>query len=221
MPYRIAVIDATRVSIAPVEEAAAAFPGLSTLHLMDEGMSQMAKEEGRISGRNLKRMVSLIRRAEESGVDGILLSCTIFTPNLELLSAFTDLPLAAADAAMFERAAADYPRFGVVVTFGPTVDSVRAVLEKCKAKGYSGQAEILLAEGAFDALQSGREDEHNRLVAACARGLAERNDAVVLAQMSQMRALPLLRDLKTPLLTSPPVSIRYLLGQIDARRNGA
>jgi Asp/Glu/hydantoin racemase len=218
MPYRIAVIDATRVSLAPVDGAAAAFPGLSLLHLMDEGMSQLAKEEGRISGKNLARMVSLIRRAEELGVDGILLSCTIFTPYLDLLSIFTDLPLVAADAAMFEQAAETYPSIGVVVTFGPTVDSVTAVLEQCKAKGLFTDAQICVAEGAFDALQNGREEEHNRLVASCARNLAERCDAVVLAQMSQMRAVPLLSDLKVPLLTSPPVSIRFLLDQIDARR---
>ena len=48
---------------------------------MDEGMSWLGKQEGRISGRNLSRMVSLIHSAEELGVDGILMSCTIFSPS--------------------------------------------------------------------------------------------------------------------------------------------
>lgn len=216
MKRKIAVIDATRVSLAPVDNTVAElYPELQVIHLMDEGMSYLAKEEGRISGANLSRMVSLINRAESLGVSGILLSCTIFSPYIELLRSFADIPIVAADVAMFEKAASDYRNIGVVVTFWPTVKSVSEVLEKCREKGMEFKSEIRVAEGAFDALAKGDEAEHNRLVAECARGLSESCDAVVLAQMSHMRAVPLLSDLKVPVLTSPPVSLRLLMDKIE------
>jgi Asp/Glu/hydantoin racemase len=218
MKRKIAVIDATRVSLAPVDNTVAAlYPELEVIHLMDEGMSFLAKEEGRISGANLSRMVSLINRAESLGVDGILLSCTIFSPYIELLRSFADIPIIAADVAMFEKATADYRNIGVVVTFQPTVRSVSEVLEKCREKGMEFNAEIRVAEGAFAALSRGSEEEHNNLVAECARGLSESSDAIVLAQMSHMRAVPLLSDLKVPVLTSPPVSLKLLMDKIEER----
>jgi len=89
---KIAVINATKVSIDPVDRAAEAYPGLEIFHLMDEGMSWLGKKEGRISGKNLARMISLIHSAEELGVDGILLSCTIFSPFIDQLRMCTDIP---------------------------------------------------------------------------------------------------------------------------------
>ena len=81
---KIAVINATKVSIEPVDQAAKEYPDLEIFHFMDEGMSWLGKQEGRISGKNLSRMISLILSAEELGVDGILLSCTIFSPFIAL-----------------------------------------------------------------------------------------------------------------------------------------
>lgn len=216
MKHTIAAIHATRVSLAPVEETIGAlYPETELIHLLDEGMSRLAKSQGRISGANLSQAVSLIRRAEELGAEGILLSCTIFSPYAELLSSFADIPLVAADVAMFERAAALYGRIGVVVTFAPTIESVTAVLENCRKKGLVFQSEIKLAEGAFAALSKGDGEGHNRLVAECARSLAPRCDAVVLAQMSHMRSVPLLKDLPIPVLTSPPVSLSVLMEKIE------
>jgi hypothetical protein len=89
------------------------------------------------------------------------------------------------------------------------------VLENCRKKGLVFQSEIKLAEGAFAALSKGDEEGHNRLVAECARSLAPRCDAVVLAQMSHMRSVPLLKDLPIPVLTSPPVSLSVLMEKIE------
>ena len=55
MTKKIAVIDATKVSLAPVEAAAKQFPDVEIFHLMDEGMSYLAKRDGRITGANMGR----------------------------------------------------------------------------------------------------------------------------------------------------------------------
>ena len=223
MPKKIGVIHATRVSLEPVEHAARQFPDVELFHFMDEGMSYLAKQQdGRISGANMARMVNLINRAEELGVDGIMLSCTIFSPYIDLLRSFTDLPILAADVGVFEKAAADYRKIGAVVSFEPTLKSVSAVVDACRAKiNPDFDAEIKLAEGAFDAMQRGDAQTHNRILYETACSMAEGKVAIVLSQMSHMRAMPLFENFPIPVLTSPPVSLRLLCDRIDEKKKEA
>ena len=208
---RIAVINATKVSIEPVEQAAKDFPEVELFHFMDEGMSWLGKQEGRISGKNLSRMIQLIHSAEELGVDGILLSCTIFSPFIDQLRVCTDLPLVAADIGVFEKAAALYQKIGAVVSFGPTMESVAWVVDRCKQTiNPTFDVEIKLADGAFDAAAAGDDDLHNQIVFETARSF-QGKEAIILSQMSQLRALPLFADYPIPVLTSPSVSLGLLL----------
>ena len=211
---KIAVINATKVSIDPVDRAAEAYPGLEIFHLMDEGMSWLGKKEGRISGKNLARMISLIHSAEELGVDGILLSCTIFSPFIDQLRMCTDIPLVAADIGVFEKAAQLYQKIGTIVSFAPTLESVAWVVDRCKKyvkKDFD--AEIRYAEGAFEAAAAGKDDEHNRIIYRTAAQFKEK-EAIVLSQMSQVRALPLFKDYPIPVLSSPSVSLELLIEKI-------
>ena len=216
---RIAVMNATKVSIDPVEQAAKEFPEVEILHFMDEGMSWLGKKEGRISGKNLSRMVQLIHSAEELGVDGILLSCTIFSPFIDQLRLCTDLPLVAADIGVFEKAAQIYRRIGAVVSFEPTMKSVAWVVERCRERICADFAvEIKFADGAFQAAAMGDEAEHNRLIFETVQSFKDK-EAIILSQMSQIRALPLFDHYPIPVLTSPSVSLGLLVEEIKKSRS--
>lgn len=211
---KIAVMNATKVSIAPVDQAAKAYPDIELFHFMDEGMSWLGKQEGRISGRNLSRMVSLIHSAEELGVDGILLSCTIFSPFIDVLRLCTDLPLVAADIGVFEKAAKLYRKVGAIVSFAPTLESVAWVADRCKRQvSPDYDVEIKFAKGAFEAAAAGNVEEHNRIIYETAEQFQDK-EAIILSQMSQIRALPLFQDYRVPVLTSPSVSLGLLIEEI-------
>jgi len=214
---KIAVINATKVSIEPVDQAAREYPGLEIFHFMDEGMSWLGKQEGRISGKNLSRMINLIHSAEELGVDGILLSCTIFSPYIDQLRMCTDLPLTAADIGVFEKASQLYQKVGVIVSFEPTIKSVEWVIDRCKKRiNPKFDAQILFAAGAFEAAAAGNKEEHNRIIFETARAFQEK-EAIVLSQMSQVRALPLFDNYPIPVLTSPFISLGILIDEINRK----
>ncbi len=214
---KIAVMNATKVSIAPVDQAAKAYPDIELFHFMDEGMSWLGKQEGRISGRNLSRMVSLIHSAEELGVDGILLSCTIFSPFIDELRLCTDLPLVAADIGVFEKAAKLYRKVGAIVSFAPTLESVAWVADRCKRQVRPDyDVEIKFAKGAFEAAAAGNVEEHNRIIYETAEQFQDK-EAIILSQMSQIRALPLFQDYRVPVLTSPSVSLGLLIEEIKGK----
>ena len=211
-------MNATKVSVDPVDRAARAFPQLQVFHFMDEGMSWLGKQEGRISGRNLARMINLIHSAEELDVDGILLSCTIFSPFIDQLRLCTDLPLVAADIGVFEKAARIYRKVGAVVSFAPTMESVAWVVERCRRLvNPELDVEIRFAEGAFEAAAAGDEATHNRIILETAGQFRDR-EAVILSQMSQVRALPLFENFPIPVLTSPSVSLGLLVEEIEKRK---
>ena len=214
---KIAVISAAKVSLMPVEQAAACCPDIELLHFLDEDMSRMAKEEGCVSEKNLSAMKSLIKRAHDAGADGILLSCTIFSPYIDDLRACADIPLTAADIGVFEKAARSYKKIGAVVSFEPTLRSGAWVVERCrKLIRPDFEAQILYADGAFEAAAAGNEEVHNRIIYETAERF-ENIEAVVLSQMSQIRALPLFERYPLPVLTSPPVSLGLLAEEIKIR----
>ncbi len=212
---KIAVMNATKLSVEPVEQSAKQFDDIQIFHFMDEGMSYLGKVEGCISGKNLARMIGLIHSAEELGVDGILLSCTIFSPYVDILRKCTDLPLVASDVGVFEMAASKYKKIGAVVSFAPTVDSVKEVVNGCIEKiNPDFDVEIKLAKGAFEAMANGDESTHNRMLYEAALSMADGKEAIILSQMSHTRALPLFKDFPIPVLTSPPVSLSLLRDMI-------
>ena len=152
------------------------------------------------------------------GVDGILLSCTIFSPFIDQLRLCTDLPLVAADIGVFEKAAQLYRKVGAVVSFAPTLKSVAWVVERCRRQIAPGfDVEIKYAEGALEAAAAGDVEEHNRILYETALQF-EGKDAIILSQMSQIRALPLFENHPVPVLTSPSVSLGLLIEMINERK---
>ena len=159
-------------------------------------------------------MQNLIHSAEELGVDGILLSCTIFSPFIDRLKQSTKLPLVAADIGVFEKAAQLYQKIGAVVSFEPTIKSVNWVIDRCRQNIRPDyDVEIGFAKGAFEAAAEGNEAEHNRIIFETANQMKDK-EAIVLSQMSQVRALPLFANYPIPVLTSPEVSLGLLIDQI-------
>ncbi|MBO4835232.1 MAG: hypothetical protein J5483_03885 [Lachnospiraceae bacterium] len=220
---KIAVMNATKVSIAPVDLAAKQYPEAQIFHFMDEGMSWLGKQEGRISDQNINRMIRLIRSAEEMGADGILLSCTIFSPYVERIQECTELPVVAADIGVFEKAAQLYQRIGAVVSFAPTLESVAWVVDRCRQRVRPDfDVEIHFAEGAMEAAAEGDEQRHNQLVYEAAASFRDK-EAIVLSQMSQVRALSMFEKYPIPVMTSPSVSLGMLIDRIkqstDEKRN--
>ena len=179
-------------------------------------------EAGRVLGQHRGLPCYTTGQRKGLGVDGIMLSCTIFSPYIDLLRSFTDLPILAADVGVFEKAATDYRKIGAVVSFEPTLKSVSAVVDACREKiNPDFDVEIKLAEGAFAAMQRGDAQTHNRILYETACSMAEGKDAIVLSQMSHMRAMPLFENFPIPVLTSPPVSLQLLCDRIDEKKKEA
>jgi aspartate/glutamate racemase len=212
---RIGLVHATLAAVQPM---VAAFrreaPGVTLLHFLDEGLLPQVDREG-LSERATAELGRLVARAAETGADGVLLTCSAYSPAVPAVQARCAVPVASVDEAMLRAALEHGPRIGVVATVaaaGPTT----AALLRAYAAENGGRADVAVrvVPEAFAELHAGRPEEHDRLVRAQIEALLPECDAVVLAQISMARAVAGAPAWPKPVLTSPATAIRAILSRL-------
>jgi Asp/Glu/hydantoin racemase len=220
-PIRIGLIHATMNSVQPIHDAfRAQAPHVTLLNFMDEGLIFELNETGVITTAMIRRLVALIERAEESGVDGILLTCSSFSPYVPQIRNLFSSPVLSADTSMLEYAVSVAERIGVIATVrtaGPITTQLLKEFAVEQGKPIEVQTEVITE--AFVALQNGDRAKHDELIHQKIQELSVNNEVILLAQMSMARALRSLAEPpSTPILTSPDISIRTILDLLESNR---
>ena len=215
---RIALIHATPLAVEPINAAfAAGWADADVVNILDDSLSADRARAGDLDEPMYRRFESLVRYTEGIGSSGILFTCSAFGPAIERAARTTGLPVLKPNEAMFDAAIAAGRRIGMVATFAPSVESMRAEFAQAAAtQGLERDLEIVLAAGAMEAMRSGDAATHDRLIADAAAQL-DACDAIMLAQFSMARALPLVhaRTAK-PVYTSPESAVRRMRTVLQA-----
>ena len=95
-------------------------------------------------------------------------------------------------------------KIALIATLETTLGPSQRLIEKVGAEqGKKMECTQYLQNPAWDALQAGHPEEHNRILMESIRELDKMGyDAIVMAQVSMRALLPDLKDVKTPLLCS-------------------
>lgn len=191
-------------------------PDAVLVNFMDESLIFELNERKVITNDMIRRLVELISKAERSGVDGILLTCSSFTPCVEQIRDLFDKPLLSADMSMLEKAAEIGNRIGVIATVeaaGPTTEGLlkQAAAEKEKEV----EIKTVVIYEAFKALQDGRKEEHDRIILEQIKQLESHSDVIVLAQFSMARVMEQENDFRVPVLTSPEISVKAIMDEVE------
>ena len=203
---RIAIIHALRHSPPPIEAAfQKLWPQATLMNLLDDSLSADLARDGVLTRHMTERFLTLGRYAVGTGADAILFSCSAFGPCIEAVAReLAPLPVLKPNEAMFEEAVAAGGSIGLLATFAPTLVS--------KPPEFPKGAKIVphLAVGALAALDRGDAAEHDSLVVAAARLLAD-CDVIALAQFSLSRSADAVaRATGKPVLTTPESAVRKL-----------
>ncbi|HSP48126.1 MAG TPA: aspartate/glutamate racemase family protein [Clostridiaceae bacterium] len=187
------------------------------LNYLDSGLIERVNRDKSISDTSMERMKTLIRNAKSDGVDGVLLTCTVFSPYVEDFSAEIGIPVIAADRAMIELALDSGRKTAILYTFPSTRTSTLSLIQNVEtSRGEKLDHELVFVENAFEALQKGSHDLHDRLIADKVSTLHESFGLIVLAQISMIGATKLIeRD--TPVLTSPSSALSALRIRLKAK----
>lgn len=212
MNGRIGVIHATRLSIEPLEAAFNRhWPKAARAHLLDESLLQDRRAAGKLTPALYARIAALANHSYDSGARFILFSCSAFGPAIEAARSQMDVPVLKPYEAMVEAALDAGPRVVALSTFAPTLGELAQEVEAVAAKrGIKVQLRTHAAEAALPALEAGRADEHDAIVAQAAEQF-EDCDALMLAQYSTASATRLIRAIPgRKVLTSPDTAVEQL-----------
>jgi Asp/Glu/hydantoin racemase len=194
-------------------------PGTDCVHMLDESVLQDLMRAGP-SASITRRVAGLAMLAADAGADLIVFTCSSTSPAIDAARRLVDVPILKIDDPLYELAAQEPGRVGLVCTTSSTVEPSRALLAEHAVR--SGQAigiRSTLCGAAFEALLAGRRDEHDRLVVEAAAAIAPEVDRIVLAQASLAHLAGSLEErLKMPVMASPELMVREVVARVRAAR---
>lgn len=185
--------------------------GVDVVHMLDESLLRDLMRDGP-RPEITRRVVGFAQQAADAGAELIVFTCSSTSPAIDTARHVVRAPILKIDDPMAARAVEQGRRIGIVCTTSSTKGPSEALVRDHAAKaGRDVAIDALLVSGAFDALQAGRRDEHDRLVTAAALEAASRNDVLVLAQASLAHlAEPLSAATPKPVLSSPPLCVEAI-----------
>ncbi|WP_111922772.1 aspartate/glutamate racemase family protein [Priestia endophytica] len=217
--YRIGLIHATMNSVPPILEAFREYaPHITLVNFMDESLIFELNETHTVTKDMIRRLMNLAEKAASHGVDGILLTCSSFTPAVAEISHLFDVPMLSADLSMLEQAVETGNRIGVIATVEAAGPTTTKLLEGIAAKHQKNIfIETVVISEAFEALQNRQATTHDELIHQKVEELSSDCDVILFAQFSMARALKTLKVKPKPILTSPEISVKAIVDVVTKK----
>lgn len=221
MSYKIGLVHATINAVVPINDAFRRYASdAKVLNFLDDGLIEEVNQQGKVTPKAFKRFMDLLVKAEESGVDGILASCTVFTPYVPQISNLFDIPILSVDYNMLSQAVEKGERIGLIATVetaGTTSETILSDIAKIRKKEIIVNKAVITE--AFEALQRGDLKRHDELIHHKINELSDHCDVIVLAQLSMARAVNNgLPNHQRPILTSPETSVKSIIEKLSQER---
>lgn len=215
------MIHAVTAAKAPIHDAFdRLWPEARLADLDDLDLPGDLADAGELTKAFTDRMAGLIDHGVRAGAHAVLFTCSAFGSVIDAAKSAVDIPVLKPDEAMIEKAlsiaSSGGGNIGGLATFEPTVSSLSVETALASAwEGLSNVVSIRHVPGALDALNDGREADHNALIAAAAEEM-EHVDALLLAQFSMICAKDAIADVPgRTVLTAPDEAVLKLKGLLE------
>jgi len=209
---RIGLIHAVQVAIEPINQAfARQWPDAECMNVLDDRLSVDRAKSTDLSNDVTARIHQLAAYARDGGADAVLFTCSAFGPAIAAAGEALDVPVLKPNDAMFEASLGYGARIGMLVSFEPSVASMRQEFEELlEMRGATATLDVICVPDAMAALRAGDGARHDALLAAAAGDLAACG-AIMLGQFSTARAKAAVEAATgKPVLTSPDTAVDAL-----------
>jgi aspartate/glutamate racemase len=202
----IGIIHAVNLTIRAMQPFVDRYiPEVEVVHLCDDTIQRdnINAGVGVIPKHNYFRFAQYAHNLQESGCDLILLACSTFNYAAELARPMIDIPIMQIDRPMMELAVAQGRRVGMLATLATTVPSSERLLRIVAAENNrSVDITTVLRPEAFEAIQKGDVETHNRILLEEIDKLSTKVDSIVMAQLSMSALAPFLNGTRVPVYNS-------------------
>jgi len=187
-------------------------PEVKLNHIADDSLIQEVIANNQVTPNVRRRLLSYYLTAADAGADVVFNTCSSVGDIADYGNLYAPIPIFRIDGPMADKAVNSAQRIGVISTLSTTLDPTCRLLRNAAQR--TGKEVTLvegLAQGAFQAGQSGDGETHDRLIAEAAAKIADQVDLFVLAQGSMARMEQRLSDLTgKPVLSSPVLGVQGL-----------
>lgn len=190
-------------------------PDISVRNYLDSYLTEKIRAEGGITDESMKRMFDMLATACRDGADGVLLTCTVFSPYARYFSGLLSKPVICPDRAMLEEVAAKDGSTAILCTFASTVETTRNLYYECRREqGREETVDMIVLPDAYEAAGKGDMAAHDEIIRRKVRELDGQYDNLVLAQISMARAGQGLELEKSTLYTSPDSAYNAIMKSV-------
>lgn len=214
---KIGVIHATCSAVEPLNKAAAKYSeDVKLLNFVNENLLFRANQVGGADEKGLRSFTRLLFEAVDADVDGVIVACSVYTPFVEQMKRFVDIPIIGIDKPMLVSAVKSGTKIGIIATTAASGPSAQHQMEKI-AQQFSKEInfEMEIDVEAMTELKSGNTDVHNRRIFEAGKRLVDKGcDCIVLAQITMASAAEYMQTLGVPVLTSPDEGIKNIVAMI-------
>ena len=210
--YRTALVHSTINAVQPINSYIQKNASdLKPVNYLDGALMDVIGKEGGITDHSMSRFLDLLSRACDDEADGIILTCTVFTPYQEAFQALFKPPIVCADAAMLDQLSKQEGRTAIICTFEGTVDTSRDGYKSyCRKNGTDEQVDMYVVSGALDAIAEGDAEKFHELIRDKIREIDAEYDNIALAQMSMSGAAERFIPEHARIFTSPACAVAQL-----------
>ena len=180
-------------------------PQVKLNHIVDDSLIQEVIENNAVTPAVRKRLLSYYQAAADSGANFVFNCCSSVGDVAEMGRLITPIPVFRIDYPIAVQAITSARKIGVIATLSTTLAPTMGLLYRL-AEETGNEVKLVkgLANGAFQAAQSGDRETHDRLILEIAVSISDKVDLIVLAQGSMARMETKLAEITgKPVLSSP------------------
>jgi len=209
----IAIIYTSLVLVQPLQKMFKSFaPNLKIMNIVDDSLIEEVIRFNEVTPRVIKCICSYAMIAEDAGASLILNSCSSVSEVVDIAKFLVRIPIIKIDESMAAEAVSMGKNIGVVSTLKSTLKpTTRLLMKKASEKRKETKIITTLCNGAYQALLRNDLDKHDKIILKEIRKLSNAVDCIVLAQGSMARLIPLIREERTPVLSSLEFGVKEVL----------
>ena len=160
-------------------------PDVEVVNILDDSLLRHTRDAGGVTPAVSNRMLHYAKAAEESGADGVLVTCTSVVDGAFYIRDKIQIPSINIAEPVAEQAVEAGTRIGVMGTIPTSPGAIDKMIDRCAA-ARNKQVEIrdVVVDGAFDVLCAGDRARHDEMVCEALYRLSKEVDVIVFAQIS-------------------------------------
>ncbi|MDF2502067.1 MAG: Asp/Glu/hydantoin racemase [Anaerosporomusa subterranea] len=181
------------------------------VNTLDEYLASDPEERGKFTVNNMQRLFSIVKCAEMTESDVIVVTCSTLSPAIEKIRPFIKTPIITIDEAMICKAAETGSKITIMATAESTVEPTKnKLLSEVKKINKAIDLSVIVCPEAYVAIKAGDKEYHDEIVKRRALEIKQQ-DVVILAQASMAHLEDIVQKIcGCTVLSSPRMCIAQL-----------